>query len=55
VFAWPGTGLLAIDAIRGRDYPVVQAVVIFFAVVFLLANYLVDALYAYVDPRIRFA
>jgi peptide/nickel transport system permease protein len=55
VFAWPGTGLLAIDAIRGRDYPVVQAVVIFFAVVFLLANYLVDALYAFVDPRIRFA
>jgi peptide/nickel transport system permease protein len=53
VFSWPGTGLLAIDAIRGRDYPVVQAVVILFAVIFLLANYLVDVLYAYVDPRIR--
>ena len=53
VFSWPGTGLLSIEAIRGRDYPVVQAVVILFAVVFLLINYLVDALYALVDPRIR--
>jgi len=53
VFAWPGTGLLSIEAIRGRDYPVVQAVVILFAVVFLLINYVVDALYALVDPRIR--
>ena len=55
VFAWPGTGLLSIEAIRGRDYPVVQAVVILFAVVFLLINYVVDALYALVDPRIRHA
>ena len=53
VFSWPGTGLLSIEAIRGRDYPVVQAVVILFAVVFLLINYVVDALYALVDPRIR--
>lgn len=53
VFSWPGTGLLAIDAIRGRDYPVVQAVVILFAVIYLFANYLIDVLYAYVDPRIR--
>ena len=53
VFAWPGTGHLSIEAIRGRDYPVVQAVVILFAVVFLLINYVVDALYALVDPRIR--
>ena len=53
VFSWPGTGHLSIEAIRGRDYPVVQAVVILFAVVFLLINYVVDALYALVDPRIR--
>ena len=53
VFSWPGTGLLSIEAIRGRDYPVVQAVVILFAVVFLLINYVVDALYALIDPRIR--
>ena len=53
VFAWPGTGLLAIDAIRGRDFPVVQTVVLFFAVFFLAANFIVDLLYAYIDPRIR--
>ncbi len=54
VFAWPGTGLLAIEAIRARDYPVVQAVVLTFAGVFILANLVVDTLYAYVDPRIRY-
>ena len=54
VFAWPGTGLLAIEAIRARDYPVVQAVVLTFAVVFILSNLIVDVLYAVVDPRIRF-
>ena len=53
VFAWPGTGLLAIDAIRGRDFPVVQSVVLFFAVFYLLANFVVDVLYAVIDPRIR--
>jgi len=54
VFAWPGTGLLAIEAIRARDYPVVQAVVLTFALVFILANLIVDVLYAVVDPRIRY-
>lgn len=53
VFAWPGAGLLAIDAIRGRDFPVIQSVVMFFALFFLLANFLVDILYAVIDPRIR--
>lgn len=55
VFAWPGTGLLAIDAIRGRDFPVIQSVVLFFAVFFLIANFLVDILYAVIDPRIRYS
>ena len=50
VFAWPGTGLLAI---RGRDFPGVQSVVLSFAVFYLLANFLVDVLYAVIDPRIR--
>ena len=54
VFAWPGTGLLAIEAIRGRDFPVVQAVVLTFAGVFIVANLAVDVLYAYLDPRIRY-
>ena len=54
VFAWLGTGLLAIDAIRGRNYPVVQAVVLTFAGVFILVNLFVDTLYAYLEPRIRY-
>lgn len=53
VFAWPGIGWLAIEAIRGRDFPVVQSVVVVFAVIFVVANLIVDLLYAYVDPRIR--
>lgn len=54
VFTWPGTGLLAIQAINARDYPVVQAVVITFAGIYIFANLLVDILYAYLDPRIRY-
>ena len=54
VFAWPGTGLLAVDAVRARDFQVVQAIVIVFASVFILTNLLVDILYAYIDPRIRY-
>lgn len=53
VFSWPGIGWLAIEAIRGRDLPVVQSVVITFAIIFLFMNLLVDVLYAAVDPRIR--
>ena len=54
VFAWPGTGLLAVDAVRARDFQVVQAIVIVFAGVFLCTNLVVDILYAYLDPRIRY-
>ena len=54
VFSWPGTGLLVIDAVRARDFQVVQAVVIVFAGIFILTNLLVDILYAYLDPRIRY-
>ncbi len=54
VFTWPGTGLLAVDAIRARDYPVVQAVVITFAGIYILSNLVVDIMYAYLDPRIRY-
>jgi peptide/nickel transport system permease protein len=54
VFAWPGTGLLAVDAVRARDFQVVQAIVIVFAAVFIFTNLVVDVLYAYLDPRIRF-
>ncbi len=54
VFAWPGVGLLAIDALRARDFQVVQSVVLFFGVVYIASNLLVDILYAYLDPRIRY-
>jgi len=54
VFAWPGTGLLVVDAVRARDFQVVQAIVIVFAAVFTTTNLVVDILYAYIDPRIRY-
>ncbi len=53
VFAWPGVGLLAINAIYNRDYPVAQAVVIFIAGMFVVLNLLTDLIYAWVDPRMR--
>jgi len=54
VFAWPGLGQLAYLAVRDSDYPLLQGVVITFAVFYLASNLLVDVLYAYVDPRIRY-
>ena len=55
VFAWPGIGLLAIQAVLARDLQVVQAVAMVFAVGFVSLNLIVDILYAYLDPRIRYA
>jgi peptide/nickel transport system permease protein len=55
VFAYPGMGLLAIQAIRNRDVPVVQAFVLTAAIVVLAVNLLVDLLYVYLDPRVRYA
>ena len=54
VFAWPGLGDLVIKAILFRDYVVVQAVVLLFATAFVIINIMVDVLYAYIDPRIRY-
>ena len=54
VFAWPGTGLLAVEAVQARDYQVIQAVVLFMAGIFIVSNLVVDILYAYLDPRIRY-
>jgi peptide/nickel transport system permease protein len=54
VFSWPGIGLLAIDAVRYRDFPLVQTIVLLFAMTFILINLIVDVLYAYIDPRIRY-
>ena len=53
VFAWPGIGTWLVDAIRNRDYPVLQGGILFIAVVFVLVNLLVDLAYGLVNPRIR--
>lgn len=54
VFAWPGLGLLALDAVQARDFPVLQGAVLLFAAFFLLVNLAVDLLYSFLDPRIRY-
>jgi peptide/nickel transport system permease protein len=54
VFIRPGIGRLLINAVFQRDYPIVQGVALFFAIVFLTMNLLVDLAYAYLDPRIRY-
>jgi peptide/nickel transport system permease protein len=54
IFAWPGVGRLAVQSIGARDYPVVQAVVFLVAVGYTLTNFLVDVLYVYLNPRVRF-
>jgi peptide/nickel transport system permease protein len=53
VFAWPGLGRLAVDSIRMGDYPVVQAIVVVFALFAVLGNLAADILAALIDPRIR--
>jgi peptide/nickel transport system permease protein len=54
VFGWPGLGQLTVDAIRLRDYAVVQSTVMLFATGFVLVNLVVDILYGALDPRIRY-
>ncbi len=54
VFSWPGIGLLAIDAVRYRDFPLVQTIVLIYAGKFVLINLVVDMLYVYLDPRIKY-
>ncbi len=53
IFAWPGVGRLAVQAIYNRDYPVVQAAVFLLASIFVLVNLVVDILYTYLDPRVK--
>ncbi|KRQ02078.1 ABC transporter permease [Bradyrhizobium manausense] len=52
VFSWPGLGLLTVEAMRARDYPVMQALFLIFAVSIVLANLVADLLYARLDPRV---
>jgi peptide/nickel transport system permease protein len=54
IFGWPGIGKLTMDAILRRDFPVVQASVLFVAITVIVVNLTVDLLYAWLDPRIRY-
>lgn len=53
VFAWPGVGRLAYDAVSQRDYPLLQGVFMLFAFAIVLANLVIDLIYGFVDPRIK--
>ena len=53
IFGWPGIGRYALEAILKRDFPVIQGTVLFMALMFILANLIVDIFYGIVDPRIR--
>lgn len=54
VFAWPGIGWLTVNAVYQRDYAVIQAVVMMVAAFFVIINLIVDLVYAWLDPRIRY-
>ena len=55
VFAWPGLGTWLVNAIRVRDFPVLQGGILFVSVVFVLVNLVVDVMYAIINPRIRYS
>lgn len=54
IFNWPGLGRLMVNSILTRDLPITQGAIFFFAMIFILVNMLVDLVYAWVDPRIRY-
>ena len=54
IFGWPGLGQLSVAAINQRDIPLIQGVVLTFALMFALVNLIVDLAYAAIDPRIRY-
>ncbi len=53
VFAWPGVGRLALEAVYNRDFPLVQATVLVIACIFIVINFMLDLIYVWLDPRIR--
>jgi ABC-type dipeptide/oligopeptide/nickel transport system permease component len=55
IFAWPGIGRLAVNAVYQRDFPVIQGVVLFAAVTFVVINLAIDLIYAVIDPRVKLA
>ncbi|SIS51317.1 glutathione ABC transporter permease GsiC [Paracoccus saliphilus] len=54
VFSWPGLGRLLVDSVSYRDYPVIQALILLFSLQFILINLLVDVLYVFANPEIRY-
>jgi peptide/nickel transport system permease protein len=53
IFNWPGVGKLTLDSVASRDFPMIQGGVLVAALAFVVVNFLVDLLYAVLDPRIR--
>ncbi|HRE41153.1 MAG TPA: ABC transporter permease [Ignavibacteria bacterium] len=53
IFNWPGIGLLAVDSILKLDFPVIQGTVLFSAIIFVVINFLVDIVYAFLDPKVK--
>ena len=53
IFMWDGVGKLAVDAINMQDYPIIQAYVMWMAIIYVLVNLVADLLYHHLDPRIR--
>jgi peptide/nickel transport system permease protein len=54
IYTIPGLGKLVVDAVLGRDYPTIQAVILLFSFVYVLINLAVDIIYTLLDPRIRY-
>lgn len=53
IFMWDGVGKMAVDAINMRDYPIIQAYVVWMAIIYVMVNLVTDILYHYLDPRVR--
>ncbi len=53
IFAWPGIGRLAVNAVFRRDYPIILGTTIFFSAIYIVVNLVIDILYSVIDPRIR--
>ncbi len=53
VFGWPGLGTLTVEALNARDYPVLQGIFLLLSVSVVIANFIADIVYGYLDPRVR--
>lgn len=53
VFAWPGIGLLLLDGVRSRDFPMTEGAIVLSGLFYIMSSVIIDILYGYVDPRVR--